>query len=266
MVSLSSALGVAALSGLYSSAWGSYKDSPYEGFKPATFPRSPLISAFICALLWFTPRIGAGLRELSLVQIFFVVMGMERIFTEIYKGCFRHEDQSKYVIPQQVAVFGRAVQSEFWRLASGMVGILLMAGVLLVPHSVESLPGFFGVCVLTGSFTCLGGAYKDAPFEGFILRKFFRSVVVLLPVAPLLYLLGPMPFGFLIYMAGGVERMLVEYYKTFARPRAGKFRPELLEKTPPVGPRALMPHLARLIMALALALYAHHLYLRYRSG
>mgnify|MGYP001765422361 CR=1 FL=1 len=35
-----SVLAMCALSGLYTSAWGAYKDGPWEGFRRHTFPRA----------------------------------------------------------------------------------------------------------------------------------------------------------------------------------------------------------------------------------
>ncbi|MGA1199710.1 MAG: hypothetical protein ACO36I_24710, partial [Candidatus Latescibacterota bacterium] len=39
----------------------------------------------------------------------------------------------------------------------------------------------------------------------------------------------PVSLGFLIYMNGGLERFVVEYYKTYIqRTMSGKFRPDLV--------------------------------------
>ena len=78
----------------------------------------------------------------------------------------------------------------------------------------------------------LGGAYKDAPFEGFKILKFQRSGLVLAVCSPLFYFLNdsmhPISLGFLVYMNGGLERFVVEYYKTYIqRTMSGKFRPDL---------------------------------------
>ena len=46
--------------------------------------------------------------------------------------------------------------------------------------------------------------------------------------SPIIYLLGPVELGFLIFTFGGLERLLVEYYKSYVmRSVPGKFRPEL---------------------------------------
>ncbi|MYE42978.1 MAG: hypothetical protein F4X79_03000, partial [Acidobacteria bacterium] len=76
---------VSALSGLYTSLWGGFKDSPWEGFKPRTFPRSVLFSLIIFAFLLAVPVLRERVAELGLVQLFFLVMGLERFLTELHK-------------------------------------------------------------------------------------------------------------------------------------------------------------------------------------
>lgn len=223
------ALLVSALSGLYTSAWGAYKDGPYEGFNALTFPRSVFFSIGIALFLMYGPfEIGPAFAQLPLFHVFLVIMGIERMITEIYKACFRHSDQSKFLIPQRMTLFGRSVDSEIARVATGIV---LTAGVLVIPfwmRPVAGLPTFVSVAFLTGMFICSGGAYKDAPFEGFSPKKFFRSAIVLSLVSPLIYWLGSIPMGFLIYTFGGLERLLVEYYKSYVMHSVpGKFRPDL---------------------------------------
>lgn len=220
---------VSSLSGLYTSAWGAYKDAPYEGFSALRFPRSILFSIGIAMFLFFGPlSIGDRFRSLPLFHVFLSIMGIERMVTEVYKACFRVSDQSRFLIPQRMTLLGKPVHSELLRMGTGVV---LMAAIFLIPflpQVVMTLPGFVVVGFLTGMFICSGGAYKDAPFEGFDPRKFFRSAIVLALASPLIYLLGPLELGFLIYTFGGLERLLVEYYKSYVmRSVPGKFRPEL---------------------------------------
>lgn len=229
MHSIEYALVASALSGLYTCAWGAFKDGPYEGFSLRTFPRSIFFSIGIALFLSYGPA-GIGERFLSLspFHLFLTIMGIERMTTEVYKACFRFNDQSKFLIPQTMTLLGRPVESDLRRMATGTA---LLAGIFGIPFlfmQVSSLPGFALVAFLTGMFICAGGAYKDAPFEGFSPRKFFRSAIVLSLVSPLIYLLGPVELGFLIYTFGGLERLLVEYYKSYViHSVPGKFRPEL---------------------------------------
>ena len=98
---------VSLLSGLYTSLWGGFKDSPWEGFKPRTFPRSILFSAAIFAFLLAVPVLRERVAELGFVQLFFLVMGLERFLTELHKGCFREEPQEKYFVPSALTILGR---------------------------------------------------------------------------------------------------------------------------------------------------------------
>lgn len=220
---------ISGLSGLYTSMWGAYKDGPYEGFSLARFPRSVLFSLGIALFLMAGPMaIGERFLRLPLFHIFLLIMGIERMVTEVYKACFRRNDQSIFLIPQRMTLLGRPVHSELLRF---LTGVVLMSGIFATPFlelQVSGLATFVVTGFLTGLFICSGGAYKDAPFEGFDPRKFFRSAIVLAVASPLIYLLGPIELGFLVYVYGGLERLLVEYYKSYVmRSVPGKFKPEL---------------------------------------
>lgn len=220
---------ISGLSGLYTSAWGAYKDAPFEGFSALRFPRSILFSMGIAMFLYYGPMsIGDRFRSLPLFHVFLSIMGIERMVTEVYKACFRTSDQSRFLIPQRMTLLGKPVHSELLRVGTGVV---LMAAIFLIPflpQVVTTFSSFVVVGFLTGMFICSGGAYKDAPFEGFEPRKFFRSAIVLALTSPLIYLLRSLELGFLIYTYGGLERLLVEYYKSYLmRSVPGKFRPEL---------------------------------------
>ncbi len=223
---------VAALSGLYTSLWGAFKDSPWEGFKPRTFPRSILFSLVILGGLLAVPTLRERMGGLGLAQLFFLVMGLERFLTELYKGCFRTEPQDKYFVPSQLAILGRPVRSRALRMAAGVVLVSAVLAVLLLGRPVEGFWGYLLVAYGTGLLVSGGGAWKDAPFEGFLFLKFLRSGLALAVVSPIFYWLrdpaDPIALGLLIYMNGGLERFLVEYYKTYIqRNMSGKFRPDL---------------------------------------
>ncbi len=235
-------LGVSIVSGLYTSLWGAFKDSPYEGFKPRTFPRSIYFHIVIFCVLYFVPiphwarafqgETLTGFSGLGWVQIFFLIMGVERFLAELYKGFFRTEDQDKYFVPSRMTFFGRYVASDVLRYAVGTALVLGVFAVLLIPARVTTFWAFLLTAYATGLLVSLGGAYKDAPFEGFHLLKFQRSGAVLALCSPLFYFLNdpmhPIAFGFLVYMNGGLERFVVEYYKTYIqRTMSGKFRPDL---------------------------------------
>ena len=55
-------------------------------------------------------------RAADLVILFGTTYAVERVMAEIYKTFFRDQDQSKYSIPMQFAVFGKVVKSRSARL------------------------------------------------------------------------------------------------------------------------------------------------------
>lgn len=256
-------LAVTALSGLYTSSWGAYKDGPWEGFHIQTFPRSVFFSIGIAIFLLIGPAdISQRFQSLPLLHIFLLVMGIERMITEVYKACFRDSDQSIFAIPQRMAFFGKLVDSKFLRF---ITGLLLMSIIVTIPFLTLKVSSFLintMVAFLTGMFICSGGAYKDAPFEGFSPRKFFRSAIVLAIMSPFIYLLGPVELGFLIYLFGGLERLLVEYYKSYiALSTPGKFRSDLPRLEGAFSRnRHYLHYLAICIMAFVLILYLFSLY------
>jgi hypothetical protein len=124
--------------------------------------------------------------------------------------------------------------------------------------------GFLLTAYATGLLVSLGGAYKDAPFEGFKPLKFQRSGMVLALFSPLFYYLNdplaPVHLGFLIYMNGGLERFAVEYYKTYIqRNMSGKFRPDLPRLREFADTREKYHYLALVIIAGLTVLYLHEL-------
>jgi len=238
-------LGIALLIGLaagaHTSTWGMYKDSPHEGFAWPRYARSIVVSA-LSALVW---QAAAGF-DLGRAGDRFVLFGLvyvtERGLVELWKGYLREEDQSKYFIPMQLHVMGRIVSSRRVRLtvAAGLVALVLgIAWALVVLQRTAGLAPLTAV-LLVGSvggwLSAFGGAFKDAPIEGFETLKFFRSPLVALAWA---FVLAAFTVQYLfIALAGlGYTVATIETYKTFFfpnRPR-GKF----------AGKPILFPHLVR---------------------
>jgi hypothetical protein len=253
---------ISAISGLYTSLWGTFKDSPYEGYKPRTFPRSVYFNIVIFAALYFIPFFHTDLKHLTLFEIFFLTMGLERFLAELYKGFFRTEDQDKYFVPSRITFLGRYVASDFLRYAVGIVLVLIVFSMLLIDLHISSFWGYFATAYCTGLLVALGGAYKDAPFEGFKWLKFQRSGAVLAVLSPLFYFtadpLAPLPLSFLIYMNGGLERFSVEYYKTYIqRNMSGKFRPDLERRQDLIDSRERYHYAALVIIASLALLYLY---------
>jgi len=249
---------VVCVSGLYTSLWGAFKDGPYEGFKLRTFPRSIYFHVGIFLSLYFLPYVSGRLSQLNLVGLFFLVMGIERFLAEIYKGFFRTEDQSKYFVPSRITFFGRYVGSDVLRYSVGSLIIFVVFAFLIVEIPIQSFWSYLVVAYATGCVVALGGAYKDAPFEGFKPLKFQRSGMVLAMLSPLFFFMfdqqDPLSLGFLIYMNGGLERFTVEYYKTYIqRNMSGKFKPDLPRIQDQLDTRERF-HCVALIIIISLAL------------
>ena len=181
---------VIVVSGAYTSLWGAFKDGPYEGFKPKTFPRSVYFHIAIFLPLYFLPIFSAHVGHLGLIQLFFLVMGIERFLTGIYKGFFRTEDQSKYFVPSRITFFGRYVESDLLRYGVGTVIVAIVFAFLLVDLPITGFWSYLAVAYATGCIVALSGAYKDAPFEGFKPLKFQRSGTVLAVLSPIFYSLS----------------------------------------------------------------------------
>jgi hypothetical protein len=207
-----------------------YKDAPHEGFTLGSYSRSAMLGTVIGALFGvFYPLDAASPAGAGV--LFGAIYAVERAMAEVYKTFLRQEDQSKYTIPMQFAVLGVPVRSRLLRvlLGAAYLGALLGLTVLVTGYQREggAAPSIF-TRVLIGSagawISALGGAWKDAPVEGFQTLKFFRSpllgmawALVLAPLTGNLVLLALATTGYTI--------ATTETYKTFfwpSRPR-GKF-------------------------------------------
>jgi len=229
-MSFAIALLTGAASGAHASTWGMYKDIPYEGFTYAKYFRSTLIGILVAIVVWLI----SGL-DLTKAGDIFVLFGfsyvIERALLEFYKTFLRTEDQSKYFIPMQLHVFGRVVESKKARWLAGaayMSGVILVA--LLVYYLNENYPDLpwwvviFVIGPAGGWISAFGGAWKDAPIEGFEWFKFFRSPGI---AAFYAFLLSIFTSNYLLIggAALGFTIATIETYKTFffpSKPR-GKF-------------------------------------------
>ena len=224
------AAGIGAAAGLHTAIWGMYKDAPHEGFTWRQFVRSILISTVAGPLL----AAGTGIRPTAagpLVLLFGLVYATERAISETYKTFFRQQDQSKYTIPMQLAVFGRPVMSPVVRALVGVGyagaiigGVYLVAGLQQAFAPLPRLGTALTVGALGGWYSAFGGAWKDAPIEGFQFFKFFRSPVLAAAFAWLLLGLTA-SWPAVMFGAIGFTVATTETYKTFffpSKPR-GKF-------------------------------------------
>ncbi len=217
---------LAVLAGTHAATWGAFKDSPFEGFKPVSFVRSIVVAVVAAMALALASDL-----ETTMAPIVFlgVLYGIERLATELWKSFLREDDQDAYAIPMRIAILGRIVEG---RLARYLMGLAVIAAVVLMSWAAAALqPGGGGplaLLVLVGGIggwlTAVGGAWKDAPVEGFSGWKFLRS-----PVVATAWTVVLLPFTqdwvALTFAAAGLSVLSIETYKTFftgGRP-PGKF-------------------------------------------
>jgi hypothetical protein len=156
---------------------------------------------------------------------------VERALGEIYKTFLRQEDQSKYTIPMQFAVFGRTVESRALRAALGVGYLCVMLGMVALVAAYQRWvgpdPSLFQVAFIASAgawISAVGGAWKDAPIEGFQTLKFFRSPALAALWALLLAQLTS-DLVLVTLAATGYTIATTETYKSFlfpSKPR-GKF-------------------------------------------
>ena len=202
--------------GLHAAAWGAFKDSPYEGFRWGSYVRSLVIGLTVAAALSATPW-GAGLDVLLLIGLLYAA---ERLTTEWWKTFVRHDDQSAYSIPMRLVYRGRPVESRTLRyvLGSGVALGLVGSGWILSNTASFLTHWSWGAQILLGGLggwlTACGGAWKDAPIEGFSGWKFMRSPLVATAWAIPLSHFTHNPVV-LVLSAGGFAVASVETYKSF---------------------------------------------------
>jgi hypothetical protein len=240
------AAAVGLMAGVHTATWGMYKDAPHEGFSRWKYARSiglaTVIGVIVSAVWGLDPR-----RAADLVVLFGATYAVERALAEIYKTFLRDEDQSKYFIPMQFAIFGKVVRSRGARLLAGAGYLAVLLGmVVLVSWLDRALPGpkplwlVIAIGGLGGWISAFGGAWKDAPKEGFQIFKFFRS-----PIIASLFALGLSNLTddlvLVTLAATGFCVATTETYKTFFFPSVprGKFAgmpvhfPDMLRRRQP---------------------------------
>jgi hypothetical protein len=234
---------IGLLAGAHTSSWGMYKDAPHEGFTFLKYSRSIVTAAFIAVLLqWST---GLSLTTAAELVVFFgMVYALERVTLEIWKTFFREEDQSKYFIPMQFGVLGKPVRSRAvrWSVALAIVALLIgtVAAVQALQAAYPDLHPWLVILTIGsigGWLSAFGGAWKDAPVEGFETFKFFRSPGIAAFWAMVMSFFTT-NWVFLGLAGIGFTVATIETYKTFffpSKPR-GKFAgkpilyPEMLER------------------------------------
>ena len=243
------ALITGGLAGLHNSTWGMYKDAPHEGFTWPKYFRSTIAGLIYGPIIWYLFDMDLSMAS-QVAVLFGATYLAERATMEVYKTFFREEDQSKYFIPMQLSVLGKPVKSRAARWVSAViyVGVLVFIGYLIYKLNQSYQAGnitmspwlILLICSVGGWISAFGGAWKDAPLEGFETFKFFRSPGVAYFWAFMASLLTNNLM--LITMCSiGFTIASIETYKSFFflhKPR-GKFAgmpilfPEMLEKRKP---------------------------------
>jgi hypothetical protein len=214
------------LTGWHAASWGAFKDSPYEGFRWTSYLRSIVIG--VAAAVGFT--LTGRATHIAPVLLIGLLYSAERLTTEWWKTFVREDDQTAYSIPMRLGFKGRPVDSPVVRYAAGLSVLLgLVAAVTSLSIAHPTVPGArWGLPLVVAGFggwlTACGGAWKDAPVEGFSGYKFLRSPAVATAWAAPLSLMGH-DLVVLTLSAGGFAVASIETYKTFltgGRP-PGKF-------------------------------------------
>lgn len=207
------------LAGTHAATWGAYKDAPFEGFRPDSYVRSVLLAAVIAGSAYWWP--GSGIGRSSVVITVGMLYSLERLATEFWKTIVRTDDQSAYTIPMRFAVGGKPVDHTGIRYGVGAAVIVGIAGatasVTWLQQAFPLEPAWLLVPTVGaagGWATAVGGAWKDAPIEGFSGWKFVRSPVVAAAWAVPLSLLTS-SWVVLLIASGGFAVASIETYKTF---------------------------------------------------
>jgi hypothetical protein len=224
------AAGIGLIGGLHVATWGMFKDAPHEGFARSKYVRAILLAGTLGIILQLAT--GLDVRSASGALVFFgIIYALERAVEEIYKTFLREQDQSKYFIPMQFHIQGRVVQNRAarWAVAAGCVaaGLAALAVVNAAEQAFAHWPPVAAILLVGGVggwISAFGGAFKDAPIEGFETLKFFRSPALATAWA---YLLAHIAQGYvtIALAAIGFTVATIETYKTFffpSKPR-GKF-------------------------------------------
>ncbi len=234
---------IGLLAGTHAATWGMYKDAPHEGFTFRRYSRSIIVGLIVGLALQLA--FSFDLTGAAAMVIFFGLCYVtERGIVEVYKTFLREEDQSKYFIPMQFHIGGRVVHSRPKRLSLGLayvvIVVLALVGIKALQEANLGVPRIVMVLLIGsigGWISAFGGAWKDAPIEGFEILKFFRSPAMTMFYALIFSLLTD-SYLMIALAALGYERATIETYKTFFFPNKprGKFagkpvdHPEMLTR------------------------------------
>jgi len=215
------------IAGLNSATWWAYKDSIVEGFNIISFMRSLIVWWLVSILLYLFFDINWWILFLS-------VIGVERLFTELYKMGWRVENQEKYAIPMYFSYLGNVIyDTKSRRFVLGFI-LLFLFLVSYILYQINLTFNFFQYilwALVVWLLVMLGWANKDAPFEGFDFLKVWRSIFIALIGGIVIFIIVSYATtkidSVLVYMLmiAWFERMFSEFYKSFLKwSIPGKFK------------------------------------------
>ena len=127
---------IGAMSGLFSSCWGAYKDSLFEEFQLKRYFRSVLFG-FVLGLALSALLEFKGITGVNLGVFFMMVVTLERLATESLKAFIRKEDQKKYKIPSRLHILGKTVKNNYTRILVGIIFVLAAALLFSLPSMIS---------------------------------------------------------------------------------------------------------------------------------
>ncbi len=227
--------------------WGLYGDLLVEEFRLSKILRSIFLGIFYSLFLFVVNP------NLPLFVVALIVIAFERTTTEIYKASIRHESQDKYDIPSDLNIKAPLLLKRV--IGFGLI-IAIILGFALIDLQVSKIILLLIMCILPA----IGGAAKDAPYEGFSPIKFLRTPFVSLVIGILLLAIFPDlgPKYFLLAVPGG-ERIISEFYKKIYRSKIpGKFKQSLTKDTIWLKQRKklLLAYALNVLILLSLLLYS----------
>lgn len=212
-------LGISA--GFIAASINSFKDSPYENFVWLKFFRSFFLGAFIGFIYYLLHRYRIVTFE-NLGILLLSIIPAERGLGELYKGFLKQKNHPEYIYVLKKLHVPLGIYPIKLLLAMVILiffSIIITSIVLIADVIVSSTtPPLILKGIIIGFFSTFivatGGGIKDAQFEGFNIKKFFRSPIVGMFTGVFLIHFTQEPI-LLVLSNIGLERIVVECYKTF---------------------------------------------------
>ena len=211
-------LGITA--GSIAASINSFKDAPYENFSWLKFFRSFVLGSLVGLLYYYFYQKGLVVFE-NLGILLLAMIPAERVSAEMYKGFIKTSHHFEYV--HALNRLGLPHNVYFLKLILAIPVLAILIGIVAISTWIASnvlvtgLP-FILKGIIIGFFApmtiAIGGGVKDSQFEGFDIKKFFRTPLVGIFAGTFLLIFTEEPV-LLVMSTIGLERTLVECYKTF---------------------------------------------------